>query len=93
MVGAMFNTRIEKTKLWVKATAKANCLPIGKTNNGPIQFIGKEEISPKVFQVIEGGVSVPYHTEIVKYLKDGALLALDMTTAVKAGVPLYIEEK
>lgn len=79
----------KETRLSVRAVANANVLPVGATNQGQVQFIGKVfNQETKEFDIIEGGVQVLYHAEYIKHLKDGSLLANDLETALKAGVTL-----
>lgn len=89
----------QERKLLVKATEKASVIPVGSSNNGRVQFIGKEtkivgqgKEAKVVFEIIPEGVLVPYHSQIVDYLKKGSLLALNTETAVAAGVKVFIPE-
>ena len=103
MVGVILkqekNMKQEKTMLHVLATDKASVLPVGSLNSGRVQFIGKEtkiigdgKEAQVVFEVIPGGVLVPYHSQIIDYLKKGSLLALNVDTAIRAGVQVFVPE-
>ena len=82
----------EQTKLHVLAVKTAHVIPMGKTNNGVVEFVGKQyNPETKDFDIIANGVLVLYHPEMIKHLKDGSLLALNEETAIKAGVPLFIK--
>jgi len=77
----------QDTKLHVKAVSNAHVVPIGGTNQGQMQFVGKVfNSSTKQFDVIETGVEIPYHPEYIKHLKEGSFIALTVETASKAGV-------
>jgi hypothetical protein len=83
--------KLKDTMLKVKAVPSAHVMPLGATNQGQLQFIGKIfNIETREFDIIEDGVTIPYHPEYIKHLKDHSLLAVDLQTAQKAGVP-FIE--
>jgi hypothetical protein len=83
----MANRKKEDRLLCVKAVKHAHVLPVGSTNQGPLQFVGKQ-FNPETgeFDIFEFGVNVIYHPEYIKYLKDGDLLPMDGQTAALAGV-------
>jgi hypothetical protein len=83
----------QEKPLFVKATQLGCVLPIGGTNIGPLQFIGKVfNQETKKFDVIEEGVTINFHREYIDYLKKGSLLALDLETAKRAGVTPYLQD-
>lgn len=72
----------------VKAVKTAHVVPVGGSNQGPVQFIGKVfNQETKEFDILEDGVRLQFHPEYIKHLKEGALLPLTEETAVKAGLP------
>lgn len=89
----------QEKQLHVLAIDKASVLPVGSLNSGRVQFIGKEtkiigegKEAQVIFEIIPEGVFVPYHSQIIDYLKKGSLLALNVDTAIRAGVPVFVPE-
>jgi hypothetical protein len=84
--------RKQEKPLFVKATF-GNVLPIGSTNIGPLQFIGKLfNQETKKFDIIEEGVTINFHREYIDYIKKGSLLAIDLETARRAGVTPHLQD-
>jgi hypothetical protein len=80
-----------KTTLHVIAIAQANVREIEP--NGAvlpqIRFVGKQyNIKTDEWELLVGGVVVPYSVHIIQELKNKSLLPGDQATATLAGVPL-----
>lgn len=81
----MVSPRHKNTILFVKALPDKQVREIDTDTGRPLmamRFVGKDN-----GVIIEEGVKIPYHVHYIDQLKKGALLPVDVATAVLAGVP------